>query len=262
MGRMAGKVVVITGAGSGIGLACAHRFAAEKATVVGFDRNPTDEWGPVEAQAEAARYHNGDVRDEEALVALAQDTSEAFGRIDVLITAAGVAGGGPVHSLSSEEWDRVQGVNLRGTFLSAKVVLPTMMEQRGGSIITIASVEGTEGNEGGSSYNASKGGVVLLTKNMAMDYGRLGIRVNAICPGFIETPLLSEVLDLDFMAEIKDAIRFQHKLGRLGKPEEIAGVAYFLASDDASFVSGQAIAVDGGYTAGKSYGITAMMGLE
>ena len=137
-----------------------------------------------------------------------------------------------------------------------------MMEQRGGSIITIASVEGTEANEGGSSYNASKGGVVLLTKNMAMDYGRLGIRVNAICPGFIETPLLSEVLDLDFMAEVKDAIRFQHKLGRLGKPEEIAGVAYFLASDDASFVSGQAIAVDGGYTAGKSYGITAMMGLE
>jgi NAD(P)-dependent dehydrogenase (short-subunit alcohol dehydrogenase family) len=97
---------------------------------------------------------------------------------------------------------------------------------------------------------------------MAMDYGRLGVRVNAICPGFIQTPMLSEVLDLDFMAQVKDAIRQQHKLGRLGKPEEIAGVAYFLASDDASFVSGQAIAVDGGYTAGKSYGITAMMGLE
>ena len=120
---------------------------------------------------------------------MAAETVAEHGRIDILVTAAGVAGGGPVHLLPVEEWDRIQNVNLRGTFLSAKVVLPSMLEQRSGSIITIASIEGLEGSEGGSPYNASKGGVVLLTKSLAMDYGRMGIRANAICPGFVETPL-------------------------------------------------------------------------
>ncbi len=262
MGRLEGKVAVVTGAGSGIGFAVASRYAAEGATVVGFDLNPNDAWTQVESAAAAARFHIGDVREEEGIAGVVQDTVEAFGRIDVLVTAAGVAGGGPVHMLSLEEWDRVQNINLRGTFLSARAVLPTMIEQRAGSIVTIASVEGLEGNEGGSTYNASKGGVVLLTKNMAMDYGRVGIRVNAICPGFIETPMFHAVTGGEMMADVKERIRFQHKLGRFGKPEEIAGAAFFLASEDSSFVSGQAIAVDGGFTAGISFGITAMMGLE
>src|SRR6185369_3229502 len=118
-----------------------------------------------------------------------------------------------------------------------------------------------EGTEGGSTYNASKGGVVLLTKNVAIDYGRLGIRANAICPGFIETPMFHAVFDNDVLAPFRERIREQHKLGRFGRPEEIAGVAFFLASDDSSFVSGQTIAVDGGFTAGHRVGITDLMGL-
>ncbi len=262
MGRLEGKVALITGAGSGIGLAIAKRYADEKATVVGYDLQHAESWSDVEKAAAGALFRRGDVRDAEAQVALATETVEQFGRIDILVTAAGVAGGGPVHLVPEEEWDRVQDINLKGTYLSAKAVLPTMIEQRSGSIITIASVEGLEAQEGGSTYNASKGGVVLLTKNMAIDYGRLGIRVNAICPGFIETPLFQAVLGEEAMVEFKERVRQQHKLGRFGKPEEIAGAAFFLASEDSSFVTGQAIAVDGGFTAGKWFGLTAMMGLE
>lgn len=262
MGRLVGKVAVVTGAASGIGLAIAKRYAAEGATVVGYDLQKADSWSEVEKAAPGALFRTGDVRDAAAQVALANETVEQFGSIDILVTAAGVAGGGPVHLVPEEEWDRVQDINLKGTFLSAKAVLPTMIEQRSGSIITIASVEGIEAQEGGSTYNASKGGVVLLMKNMAIDYGRLGIRVNAICPGFIETPLFGEVMGNEVMAEFRERVREQHKLGRFGQPEEIAGAAFFLGSDDSSFVSGQALAVDGGYTAGKWFGITKIMGLE
>jgi NAD(P)-dependent dehydrogenase (short-subunit alcohol dehydrogenase family) len=262
MGRLEDKVALITGAGSGIGLAIAKRYAAEGARVAGFDLQESDTWSEVEKLAPGALFQTGDVRDAAVQGAFVETALEQFGRIDVLVTAAGVAGGGPVHLLDEEEWDRVQDINLKGTFLSCKAVLPTMIEQRSGSIITIASVEGLEAQEGGSTYNASKAGVILLTKNMACDYGRLGIRANSICPGFIETPMFQTVTDGEAMADIKERIRVQHKLDRFGKPEEIAGAAFFLASDDSSFVSGQSLAVDGGFTAGKAFGITAMMGLE
>lgn len=261
--RLEGRVMMITGAASGIGLACAERFVREGAVVAGFDVSAKpDAWTEIEKAAPGSSYTVGDVRDEAAQAAWAAEVKSAHGRIDSMVTAAGVAGGGPVHLIPTEEWQRVQDINLTGTFLSAKAVLGTMLEQRSGTIITVASVEGLEGAEGGSTYNASKGGVVLLTKNLAMDYSRMGIRSNCICPGFIDTPLLRSVIDAPGLASFRDAIVEQHKIGRLGLPEEIAGAAFFLASDDSSFVSGHALAVDGGYVAGHRYGHTKLMGLE
>ena len=259
MSNLENRVAIITGAASGIGLACARRYAAEGAIVVGVDLNLTAEWEAVAAMASQSRFHQVSVTDAAAQKAVAADTVRDFGRIDILLTAAGVGAGGPVGMLEDADWDRVIDINLKGTFLSIKAVLDTMTTQRSGSIITIASVEGINGTEGGSAYNASKGGVVLLSKNVAMDYGRVGIRCNAICPGFIDTPMLNEVMGL--MPELKTDVIRETKVGRLGKPEEIAGAAYFLASDDASYVTGHALVVDGGYTAGHSHGIVQMMGL-
>ncbi len=254
--RLSGRVTYVTGAASGIGLACIRRFAAEGAVVVGADLHATDVWRDAVAEAPGADFHVLDVRDEAAQMAVAADITARHGRIDAVVTAAGVAGGGLVHTMTLAEWQRVQDVNITGTFLTAKAVLPTMIEQRSGSIITIASVEGLEGCEGGSSYNASKGAVVLLTKNLACDYGRAGIRANSICPGFIDTPLFRAVVaDLP----MAPAIREQHKLGRFGRPDEIAAAAYFLASDDSSFVTGVALPVDGGYVSGHSYGLSHML---
>jgi NAD(P)-dependent dehydrogenase (short-subunit alcohol dehydrogenase family) len=259
MSNFKDKVAIVTGAASGIGLACAHRYAAEGATVIGLDRNRSDDWPAVEASAPNSRFHQIDVTDGAAQKAVAEETVREFGRIDILLTAAGVGDGGPVGMLEEETWDRVIDINLKGTFLSVKAVLDTMTAQRSGSIITIASVEGLNGTEGGSAYNASKGGVVLLSKNVAIDYGRMGIRCNAICPGFIDTPLLNEVMDL--MPAFKEDVVRETKVGRLGKPEEIAGAAYFLASDDSAYVTGHTLVVGGGYTAGHSHGIVQMMGL-
>lgn len=252
--RLAGRVAVVTGAASGIGLACAQRYAREGATVIGADLQ-------VLQDASFSAFHQLDVTSGEAQRHMVANTVERFGRVDILLTAAGVGDAGPIHLVEEDAWDRVLDINLKGTFLSLKAVLPTMMEQRSGSIITVASVEGLQGCEGGSSYNASKGGVVLLTKNAAIDYGRMGIRVNAICPGFIDTPLFRQVMDMEGMESFRADVESQHKLARFGKPEEIAGAAFFLASDDASFVSGQALAVDGGYTAGHSHGLVELMGL-
>ena len=247
MGRLDGRVALVTGGASGIGLACCERFASEGATVVSMDLAGGD--------------HSVDVRDEAAVSTAVDSVVTTHGRLDIVVNSAGVAGGGPVHAVSLADWQRVLDVNLTGTFLVSKHALRHMVAQRSGSIVNIASIEGVQGTEGGSSYNASKGGVVLLTKNMAIDYGRIGIRVNCICPGFIDTPLFNAVMGSDGMAQVRDRYRDLHVLGRFGRAEEIASAAAFLASDDASFITGHPLVVDGGFTAGTRTALSDHMGV-
>jgi NAD(P)-dependent dehydrogenase (short-subunit alcohol dehydrogenase family) len=248
MARLDGSVAVVTGAASGIGAACAERLATERAVVV-----TTDIAGSVD--------HRVDVRDEAGIEAMFSAVVAEHGHLDVVVNAAGVIGGGPVHLIPEEEWDRVVDINLKGTFLVDKHSSVHMLAQGRGSIINIASIEGLEGTEGGTAYNASKGGVVTLTKSMAIDYGRKGIRVNCICPGGIQTPLLETIIDADGMELYRETMRERHVLGRFGRPEEIAAAAAFLASEDASFVTGHALVVDGGFTAGMRVGILDQLGL-
>ena len=252
MGRLAGKVAVITGAASGIGAACARRFAEEGARIAGFDlaEPSAEQKGAVAKSAPEVLWERLDVRDEAAIERAIGAVLARFGRIDALVNAAGVSGVGTVDALDAAEWDRVLDINLKGTFLMSKHAVRPMKAQGAGSIVHLASVEGLEGMQSQAAYNASKGGVVLLTRNMAIDYGAFGVRVNCLCPGFVETPM-TDVLKTPGLEPFRQQFIDLHMLKRAGRPEEVAACALFLCSDDASFVTGHALVVDGGMTAGR-----------
>lgn len=229
--RLKDKAAFITGAASGIGAAIARRFAAEGAHVAGFDLAPSP----------CAQSFQGDVADAEAVAAAVK----AVGRVDILCTVAGIAIRRPIDELEEEEWDRVVRVNLRGVYQACKHVLPKMPP--GGSVIHMSSCVGLVGVRNRAVYVATKGALISLTRNMALDYAGRGIRVNCICPGFTRTALTAKL----FQDPVKEAqFTALHPLGRLGEPEDIASAALFLASDEASWITGIAMPVDGGFAAG------------
>jgi NAD(P)-dependent dehydrogenase (short-subunit alcohol dehydrogenase family) len=246
---LADKGVLITGGTSGIGLATAHRFLHEGARVfvVGIDDGElADAIAELDAKGSVGGVR-ADVREESEVTMAIEAASTFLGRIDVLINNAGIAQKSSFLETSTQEWDRTLAVNLRGMFLVARGVARSMDgDGRGGVIVNMASTNALGGEEDFTSYDASKGGVLQLTRTMAVELGRRGIRVNCVCPGFIDTPLNRALADeADFIAYEWERI----PMGRRGRPEEVAAAYAFLASDDASFVHGAALVVDGGQTA-------------
>ncbi len=225
--RLAGKTIVITGSASGIGQASMEFCTREGATVIGVDKAT-----------------GVDVSDEAAV----REFFEPIESIDALVNSAGIAVRKPVSDQDAEGWDEVFRVNVRGAFLCSKHAIPKM-QPRGGSIIHIASVVGVTGVRNRAAYSATKGALIALTRNMALDYAQFKIRVNAICPGFTRTNLTKTLLaDPETDAKLTSL----HPLGRLGDPEDTAHLVVFLASEESAWITGQAIAVDGGFTAGHA----------
>ncbi len=242
---MKDKVVLVTGAASGIGMACAQRFAEQGATLVLADRQDSSEL----AQALDAMAVEVDVSDETSVERLYSLIADHYGRLDVLAHLAGVVQRGLVTEISSDDWDTVVDINLKGTFLCCRGAIPLMRDSGGGAIVTTGSELAYVAAENISVYSATKAAVVHLTRCLANDHGVDRIRVNCVCPGPIKTPMLErgieETLDPALTRRRTEATTI---LGRLGQPHEIANVICFLASDDASFMTGSVVLADGGVT--------------
>jgi 2-keto-3-deoxy-L-fuconate dehydrogenase len=252
--KLDGRIAIITGGGSGIGAATALLFAREGARVCVVDRDEAAAGAVVaeivavggSAMARASDVGEPGTADADAAAVLA-----AWGRIDALVCAAGFSSGGNVLTTTPEAWDAVLRANLGGTWLWARAVIPAMQAQGGGAIVTLASQLARAGGRGNTAYIAAKGAILSLTKTMALDFVADGIRVNAILPGAIDTPLLARSFARHADPETpRAASRARHPMGRFGRAEEVAEAALYLASDAASFTTGIELPVDGGWLAG------------
>lgn len=241
--RFSGRTAVVTGSGSGIGAELVKILLAEGAAVIAGDLDPSG----IPAGAEAVQV---DVSDEASVAALIDVAIQRTGRIDVLCNNAGIGSTTDVVHATVDEWDRVFAVNVRGVFLGMKAAIPHMLDAGYGSIVNTASVAGLIGVMDRASYSASKGAVITLTKQVAVQYAGTGVRCNCVCPGTVDSPWVGRLLDqADDPEAARAALTARQPLGRLGQPAEIAKAIAYLASDDASFVTGSAWVVDGGMVA-------------
>jgi NAD(P)-dependent dehydrogenase (short-subunit alcohol dehydrogenase family) len=242
MARLDGKVIIVTGAASGIGQATVEAVRQEGAIVAAADLAEINGLGNDDSAYQL------DVSSESETTDVVAQILARYGRIDGLATCAGISVEGSVTQFELEKWHKAISVNLTGTMLSCRAVLPHMLAAGGGAIVTVASIYGMTGGPGNTPYNVTKGGVLQLTRSLAADYGAAGVRVNAVSPGYIETPMTGMLAHAGAMRE---AFVGMHLLQRAGKPDEVGKVIRFLLSDDASFVTGANIPVDGGFSAAQ-----------
>ena len=253
-GRLEGRIAIITGGGSGIGQATARRFAQEGASVVIVDQNAdgaAETAAIVEGIGAVAMVYPADVTDPTAAEQGVAAALERFGQIDVLMTGAGISVGRTVVATEPHDWDRVFAVNVKGTYLWMRAVLPAMIERGSGSVILMASQLGVAGGTGNAAYIASKGAVIALARTAAVDHAASGVRINSILPGATETPLLERSFGRLSNPEAARARSLaRHPMGRFGTADEVANAALYLAGDESSFTTGTEIRVDGGWLAG------------